>query len=174
MQVLRYLFSPSGRLSPLPFALGVVVVYVAAVASQWLTIPDVIARGGLWPFVAAQAVLIWVWFALHAKRLCDAGRGVGLAAGVSLLYALSVALLVILAAAFFNASGGAASDANAASALGLLLLVSIVAELLGSPQRDLAWALVTILTLMAFVPGIVAVLFTLWAATRRSAAVRVA
>ena len=174
MQTLRYLFSPSGRLRPQQFALGVVIVYVAGVASQWLTMPDVIAHGGLWPFVAAQALLIWVWFALHAKRLRDAGRGVGLAAGVSLLYALSVVLLMIVAASFFNASAGEVPDANAASALGLLLLVAIVAELLGSPQHDFAWVMVTILTLVAFVPVIVAVVFTLWAATRRSAEERVA
>ena len=75
-----------------------------ASAAQWLTVPDVIARGGLWPFVIVQALLIWVWFALHAKRLRDAGRTIGLAVGVSLLYTLSVVLLLIVAAAFFTAS----------------------------------------------------------------------
>ena len=37
------------------------------------------ARTGPWLFAAAQALLIWVWYVLHAKRLRDAGRSVGLA-----------------------------------------------------------------------------------------------
>jgi len=168
MQALRFLFSPHGRLSPQPFAFAVVAVYAAGIASQWLTTPEVIARAGLWPFTIAQAVLIWVWFALHAKRLRDAGRAVGLAAGVSLLYALSVALLIIVAASFFNTLAGEVTDANTASALGLLLLVSIIAILLGSPHYDFAWLLVMVLTLLAFVPVIVAVIFTVWAVTRPS------
>ncbi len=80
--------------------------------------PDIVARTGLWPFVAAQAVLIWIWFALHAKRLHDAGRSTGLAAGAALLYALSVVLLLIVATAFFTTSPSAATGANPTARLG--------------------------------------------------------
>ena len=125
-------------------------------------------RAGLWPFTIAQAVLIWVWFTLHAKRLRDAGRAVGPAAGVSLLYALSVVLLLIVAASFYNTLAGEVTDANTASALGLILLVSIIAILLGSPHYDVGWLMVTILTLLALVPVILAVVFTVWAATQPS------
>jgi len=166
MQALRLLFSPNGRLRPGAFAFGAAAVYAAGVASQRLTVPDVIVWGGLWPFTIVQALLIWIWFSLHAKRLRDAGRTIGLAAGVSLLYALSVVLLLIVAAAFFNTAAGAATDADTTSALGLVLLVSIVAILVGSPHYDFAWLMVAILTAMAFVPVIVALVFTLWAATR--------
>ncbi len=162
MQALRLILSPSGRLSPQAFIIAAGAVYVLGVASQWLTVPAVIDRAGLWPFVVAQAVLIWVWYALHAKRLHDGGRGAGAAAGVAVLYALSVALLVIVAASFFNT--GEATDANSASALGLILFLLVVSVLLGSPHYDLAWAMVAILTAVALVPVIVAVIFTLWAA----------
>ena len=135
-----------------------------------LTEPDVIARAGLWPFLAAQALLIWIWFALHAKRLHDANRAAGLAAAVSVLYALSIALLVIVAASFYGALAGQVPDANTASALGLILLVSVIAILLDSPHYDLAWLMVAILLLIAFVPLVLAVVVTLWAATRPSAA----
>ncbi|HML08814.1 MAG TPA: hypothetical protein VK430_11905 [Xanthobacteraceae bacterium] len=165
MQALHFLFSPSGRLRPQAFAVAILAVYVAGAASQWLTMPAVLARAGLWPFAAAQALLIWIWFALHVRRLRDAGTGVGLAAGIGVLYALSVVLLVIVAASFFNTSA-AMSDPNAATALGLLLLASIIDILLSSPHHDVAWLMVTILTFMAFVPVIIAVIFTLWAATR--------
>jgi hypothetical protein len=131
-------------------------------------VPDVLTRAGLWPFIAVQAVLIWLWFVLHAKRLHDAGRTAGSAAGVALLYVLSLALLLILADSFFNTSDGLMANANATSALGLILLLYIVATLFGSMQYDLAWAVVAILTLIAVLPIFVNAAFTVWTATRPS------
>jgi uncharacterized membrane protein YhaH (DUF805 family) len=170
MQALRFLVSPNGRLRPAPFIYGAVAVYLAGLVSHLLTTPHVITRAGLWPFIAAQILLVWIWFALHSKRLHDAGRGNGLAVGVAALYALSVLLLLIVAGSFFNTSDGPMMDASATSALGLILVLYIVSALAGSSQYDLAWAVVVILTLMAFVPIIVAVSLTIWSATRPSIA----
>jgi uncharacterized membrane protein YhaH (DUF805 family) len=168
MYALRLLLSPSGRLPRQAFAFAAVLVYAAGAATHLLTTPDVIAHAGLWLFVAAQALLIWIWYALHAKRLHDAGRPAGVAAGVGLLYVLSVVLLIFVAASFFNTSGEVA-DLNAASALGLLLLASIIAAQLGSPHYDVSWLIVTVLVVMAVVPVVVAALFTCWAALQPSA-----
>jgi uncharacterized membrane protein YhaH (DUF805 family) len=168
MHALRLLLLPSGRLPRQAFAFAVILVYAAGAASHLLTSPDVIAHAGLWLFVAAQALLIWIWYALHAKRLRDAGRPAGLAAGVGLLYVLSVVLLIFVAASFFNTSGEVA-DVNAASALGLLLLASIIAAQLGSSHYDVSWLIVTVLVVMAVVPVVVAALFTCWAALQPSA-----
>jgi uncharacterized membrane protein YhaH (DUF805 family) len=168
MQALRFLFSPTGRLGPQAFTVAVIAVYAAGATSQWLTVPGVIARNGLWPFALAQAVLIWVWFALHAKRLRDANRSTGLAAGASLLYALSIVLLLIVATAFFTASPSATTDTHATGALGLILLLSIVTTLAGSSSYDLGWFAVVILMLLALLPIVVAVAVTLWAATGAS------
>jgi hypothetical protein len=168
MQLLRIIFSPSGRLSPQIFIVLIVLVYLAGAASHALTVPDVITRAGLWPFIAAQALLIWIWYALHAKRLRDGGRATGLAAAAAILYTLAVALMIIIAASFYGALSAQAPDANTASALGLILLVSVIAILLGAPHYDVAWLMVTVLLLLAFVPIIVAVAVTLWAATRPS------
>ena len=87
-----------------------------------LTGSSVVLRAGLWPFLFVQALLIWIWFAVHAKRLHDAGQSAGFAAGVAILYALSIALLVIVAASFYGALAGQMpfEDANTASALGLI------------------------------------------------------
>jgi hypothetical protein len=170
MHALRFLFSPSGRLRPQPFVIAAAGVYAAGVASHALTTADVIARVGLWAFVGVQALLVWIWFAVHAKRLRDAGRGAGLAAGIAVLYILSIVLLVIVAAAFFNTAAADAADPNTASALGLILLVAVVAVLAGSANYDVAWLLVAALTLVALLPVIVAVLCTVWAATRPSSA----
>jgi uncharacterized membrane protein YhaH (DUF805 family) len=172
MQALRFLFSPFGRLGPQAFAVAVIALYAAGAASQWLTVPGVVARNGLWPFLLAQAVLIWVWFALHAKRLRDAGRSTGLAAAAGLLYALAVVLLLIVATAFFSTSPSAMSGANPTGALGLILLLSIIAALADSSSYDVGWFVVAILMALAFLPIIVATAVTLWAATRPSAAER--
>jgi len=169
MHALHFLLSPSGRLRPQPFIAAVVAVYLVGMASHLLTTPDVMARGGLWPFIAAQVLLIWIWYALHAKRLNDAGRGHGLAAGIGLLYALSVVLLLIMADGFFNTAALVMGNASATTALQLLLLFYVIATLLGSPHYDLAWLMVALLTLMTFVPVVVALVFTLWAAMRPSA-----
>jgi uncharacterized membrane protein YhaH (DUF805 family) len=168
MQAVRFPFSPRGRLQPQPFIYGVAAVYLAGIASHLLTTPDVLGRAGLWPFVGVQAALTWIWFTLHAQRLHDAGRSSGAAVGVCLLYALSIVLLLIVADSFFNTSNGPMADANATSALWLILVFYIVAALLGSMQYDLGWAVVVILTLMAFLPIVVALGFTAWTATRPS------
>ena len=174
MQTLRFLFSPVGRLPPQPFVVAAVAVYVAGAASHLLTLPEVIVRAGLWPFLAAQVLLIWIWFALHANRLRDSGRATGLAAAVAFLYALSVALLIILTVAFYGALAGPppadVPDANAASALGLILFLTVIALLFGAPHYDLAWAMVAVLLLLAFLPTVLAVATTIYAAMRPTAA----
>ncbi len=153
-------------MAPRSFVVAAVIVYGLGAASHFLTSPPVIARAGLWPFVAVQALLVWIWFVLHAKRLHDGGRTAGLAAGVALLYVLSILLLLIVADAFFNTSDSVMHDPNATGALGLILLLYIIGTLLGSPHFDIVWLAVAILTAVAFVPIIVALCFTLWTATR--------
>jgi uncharacterized membrane protein YhaH (DUF805 family) len=169
MQTLRLLFSPAGRLPQSTFIAIALLVYVAGAASHALTLPDVIKPAGLWPFLAAQIVLIWIWYALHAKRLRDAGKPAGLAIAAGLLYVLSVALLVIIAGAFYGALAGQGTDPNTAGALGLILFVSIIAMLSGTPHDSLAWLVVAILLVIAYLPIVLAVLTTAWAATRPTA-----
>jgi uncharacterized membrane protein YhaH (DUF805 family) len=172
MRGLHYLFSPAGRLAPQPFIYGAIAVYLAGVASQFLTTADVVQRGGLLPFIAVQLVLVWIWFCLHAKRLHDAGRSSGLAVSVSLLYLLSVVLLLIIADGFFITSIVPLGDANAGGALWLLLFVYIVTVLSGSMQYDVTWIVVGILIFLALVPGIVAIACTAWEARLKSTAPR--
>jgi uncharacterized membrane protein YhaH (DUF805 family) len=169
MKPLHLLFSPHGRLPRQSFIAIAIVIYAAGAASQLLTSPDVITLAGIWPFAIVQALLIWIWFAVHAKRLHEAGRSVGLAAGVAILYALSVLLLVILAAAFYGPLVGQVPDANTASALGLILLVSIIAILSGSSHYDLSGLLVAFLVLLGLLPILLALALTLWAAMLPSA-----
>jgi hypothetical protein len=150
------------------FLVAAILVYAVGAASHVLTTPGVIATAGTWPFAAIQALLIWLWFTLHSQRLRDAGVGTGLAAGVALLYALSVVLLVIVEASFAGAISGQTGDARAASGLELILLVSVIALLLGSAHYDLTWAVVALLLAIEFIPIALAIGTTIWAATRPS------
>jgi uncharacterized membrane protein YhaH (DUF805 family) len=169
MQALRFLFSPSGRLRPQPFVLAVIVVYIAGIAAQWLTAPDVLRRNGIVPFALVQILLIWIWFVLHAKRLRDGGQRTGLAVGASVLYALGIVLLVILGAGFIDM--GPNEGPTGSTALGLIVMVSVIGLLLHTADYDAIWpAVAGFLTVMALLPPIVAVAVTVWAATRPSVA----
>ncbi len=166
MQALHFLFSPSGRLGARPFIWAAIAVYIAGLAAQSLTSAHMLERIGLWPFGIAQALLIWIWFVLHAKRLRDAGHATSLALGASVLYALSVVLLLLIGGSFL---GKVPIDAaNGSSALGLLILISIIATLLNASHYDVTWLFLAGLSIMAFLPPVVAVTVTLWAATRPS------
>jgi uncharacterized membrane protein YhaH (DUF805 family) len=168
MQAVEFLFSPNGRLKPQPFIYGAIGIYLFGAASHLLTTPDVIRQAGLWPFIAAQVPLLWIWFVLHAKRLHDTGRSGGLAAAIALLYVLSLVLLLIVADSFFNTSGDLMANAPATSALELILLLYVIVTLIGSPHYDLAWLMVVLLILIGFAPTIVAVIFSAWTARRPS------
>jgi len=167
MQVLRFLFSPNGRIAPQPFVFSAVALYLFGLASHSLTRPDIMAREGLWPFMAVQAVLIWIWLVLHTKRLRDAGSAGGIAVGASVLYALSIVLLSIMGVGFSNSAGGPMSNPNAGAALNLILMLYVILTLLRSSQSGPALIVIAALTILAFVPIIVAVAVTIWAATRR-------
>jgi hypothetical protein len=134
-----------------------------------LTAPEVLARLGLWPFGVAQAVLVWLWFVLHAKRLHDAGLAASLAAGASILYALGIVLLLVIGNSFLDKGPIEAWGASGSSALGLLVLISVIGTLLNSTHYDVTWVFVAVFTATALLPPLVALAVTLWAATRPSA-----
>src|SRR5262249_61439067 len=104
MHKLVTFLSPQGRLRPQPFITSIAVVYVVGAASHWLTLPDVTARVGLLPFAAAQALLTWIWFILHAKRLHDAARGYGFAGAGAPFFLFFLLFLLIFATDFFCCS----------------------------------------------------------------------
>jgi uncharacterized membrane protein YhaH (DUF805 family) len=166
---LRFLFSPFGRLAPQPFVAAVLAVYAAGIGAQWLTMQQVLAHAGIWPFAIAQVLLIWIWYVLHARRLHDAGRPVDLAAGAAALYALSIVLLLIVAMNFFTPSAGG-TDPNATAALNIVLLIAVIAALTQTSGHDVGGLILALCIVMAFLPVIVAVAVTCWAATQPSAA----
>jgi uncharacterized membrane protein YhaH (DUF805 family) len=167
MRTLHLLLSPSGRLGPQGFVLAAIGVYAVGVASQLLTVPGIIVRGGIWPFALVQVLLIWIWFSLHARRLHDADHSAGLAAAAAIFYLLAILVLAFLLGTLFSDASTQIHDTNAASALTLILFIWIVAILSGTPDANFYWLGVLVLVAAAL-PIIFAVGVTLWAATRPS------
>ena len=162
-------FVTSGRLTPLPFAVAVAVVYLGSFASQMLLSPPVTRSAGVWAFGLVQAVLIWVWIALHGNRLRDAGRPIGLAVGVACVYALEVVLLVLLVWLLLSAGFNRPDEpASSASILQLFVIVYLFALLTGDPNLGPMQVWMMGFVVIMVLPIAIALGFSIWAGTRPS------
>jgi len=168
MNALAFLTSTQGRLAPRPFALGVLALWLAGIATQWLLSGEVMYRAGMWPFIATQAALIWIWLLLHVRRLRDAGQGAASAIGVAIVYALAVGLLIMLVAFFTNPSGGGMSSGNeAGDAAAATLLVLFLFAIVFKPDFGVFTTILKGLILIAFLPGLVSLLFSVRTGLRK-------
>jgi len=165
MDPLAFFLSTTGRLPPRPFAVGVVLIYAASLASQALISAPVVARTGFWPFAAAQATLLWGWYALHAKRLRDAEQDIGAAAGVAALYALAMVLLLFVA--FFIRLGARPGEELAGSTMRWLGPLSF--GWFGSGEFGGLGLILAAFVIAAFAPALVALGFSIWTGTRPTA-----
>ena len=163
MESLAVFFSARGRLAPRAFAAGAAVVYGTALLSALLISPPVLLRAGLAPFALVQAIAIWCWLCLHAKRLRDADRQVGVAVAIAVLYALAVILFLLLVALIMP-FGDAAQRARADDIPVLSLLITTLTAETGI----FAYVAAAILALVV-APVPVAIGFSIWAATRPAA-----
>jgi uncharacterized membrane protein YhaH (DUF805 family) len=174
MDEIGLFFSSKGRIDRRTFGWCVLAVYVLGFFSQALLSGNVIARAGLWPFVLVQIALIWVWLALHIKRLRDANDGAAGAIGVAIVYALAVALLVLVIGLFtgFSAShadrvpGAPASPGDAVMALFLVILIF---NMLYTPDFGVFATLLKIMVVVACLPGLISFAFSLRTGLRKSA-----
>jgi uncharacterized membrane protein YhaH (DUF805 family) len=166
MKWLAVLFSASGRIAPKRFAVGAAVVYGIAFLSQLLIAPPVMLRAGLAPFALVQALAIWAWFCLHAKRLRDAGRDIGPALAIAGLYALAIILLLLMVALVMPLGEAVKTpDVDSADVLISSYLIAAVTGDLGL----FAYVVAGILALI-FTPMLIAIAFSIWAGTRHSVA----
>lgn len=153
----RFAFLPGGRMAPRAFVLAIVAVYLAGFLSQVLLAEPLTGRFGLWPFLAVQAALLWVWFALHAMRLHDAGRDTATAAGIAILCGLAVVLLALVLAAVGT------PDSH------LLVVVAVVQQMLDDPEPEGFDVVLLGLMGLVAVPILVAIGFSFRTARDRSA-----
>lgn len=167
MNPIALAFSSAGRLARAPFAMAVVVMYLLGFASQTLLSGAVLARAGIWLFALSQAVLLWVWFVLHAKRLRDADRGIGAALGIAIVYGLAMVFLLLMAAIFLSPMP--ATDTTS-DALGTWIVLVFLIEIL-TEAPDLGWFGVVLMAiaLTMLTPILIVLGFSIWAGTRPSA-----
>lgn len=155
MHHLRNFVWASGALGRWRFAIAIGAVYLFGLAGQMLTAPVVLARFGLWPFLAMQAALTAAWYVLHARRLRDAGLGIAPAQGIAVIHALAIVLLLLVGAFFME------NVPEERWVPGSVLLVRQLVTFdrsLGDP--------LTILGLVACAALLLAPAFSLWAAVQ--------
>jgi hypothetical protein len=167
METVRSLARASGRIAPKPFALGAAAVYGASFASQVLISPPIWARGGLYGFAVLQIALAFAWYALHAGRLRDAGRPVGAARAIAVLYALAIVLLVLLVEPIL---GGDAStvgpQARRHDWYDLWVFLLLLAALTAQPDPGFFYVLSLAILALILTPIAIAIGFSVWAGTR--------
>jgi uncharacterized membrane protein YhaH (DUF805 family) len=164
------LFTPSGRLTSRPFAVAVAVVYFVGLTSQILLTKPVLDRAGLSPFIVLHAVLLWAWFTIHAKRLRDAGRGIGPAVGIAVVNVLAIVLLLLVIAFLISPVEGQPGE-TAGGVLATWIVLIVLIKIL-SGATSLGWLGIFLLILfgIAMIPILLALGFSIWAGTRSSVA----
>jgi uncharacterized membrane protein YhaH (DUF805 family) len=163
------LLSRDGRLARGPFSLAVIAVYLASFVSQMLLSAPVTVQVGVVPFVLVQVALIWLWIVLHTRRLRDAGRPTGIVIGIAMIYMLEIVLLVLLISlilASAGPSGGASSDA---SIFQLFVILYLLGMMTGDPTLGALQIWMLGFAVVLLLPVAIAVVFSLWTATRTSA-----
>jgi uncharacterized membrane protein YhaH (DUF805 family) len=161
------LFSASGRLAPKPFVLGVGAVYGLSFLSQVLISPPMIARGGFYAFAIVQIALAWSWYALHAKRLRDAAVPLGPALAIAILYALAIALLMLVVEPILGPDASAMGVQTRRTGFADLWVFLLLFAALAGPL-DLGFFHILALGILALilVPIAIAIGFSIWTGTR--------
>jgi uncharacterized membrane protein YhaH (DUF805 family) len=157
MESLALLFSASGRIARKPFALGVMPAYGLSFFSQMLLSPPVLACWSVAPFAIAQGLLTWCWFALHAKRLRDANRGIAIA----ILYALTMILLMLLIVPLSGPSTGQGRPEGSGANLASFFVVLVLFAALTGQNLDFFFYVALALLVLFLTPILLAFLFSI-------------
>jgi uncharacterized membrane protein YhaH (DUF805 family) len=172
MKSLALFLSSSGRLAPKPFALGVLAVYAGSFISQVLISPPLSGRGGLYAFAIVQIALVWAWYALHAKRLNDAGLATGPALAIAVLCALAIVLLMLLVEPVLGPDAATAAGAQGwRDRFGdFWVFLLLIAALSGRPDFGIFYMVAVGILMLILAPIAIAIGFSVWAGLRPSVA----
>jgi uncharacterized membrane protein YhaH (DUF805 family) len=163
MNALKVALSPFGRLSPRAFAPAAILLYAVGALSYLLLTGSITAVAGALAFLLAQAIMTWIWFVLHAKRLRDADRPTGIALAVAALYGLGVILILLLIALIVASSPERAAPAHI-DLLAVLWIVGVIAT--GANITATNYVILGLLAL-GCAPVALALALSLWAGTRK-------
>jgi hypothetical protein len=160
----------SGRMAPRPFAFGAAGIYLVSFLSQFLLAQPVMALASVAPFLAVQIPVAWMWYALHAKRLRDAGRSTDTALALAVLYLLAI-LLLVLATVAANAlgSGDGVDTKPLAAVFQVFLLLFLIGTVLSDPNLSMFGYVILGALIVVMLPIVIAIAFSVWAGTRPSA-----
>ena len=160
--------SQTSRIAGGPFILAVIAVYAVSFLSQMLLSAPVTARMSVVPFVLVQIVLIAVWIVLHRRRLHDAGRPTGVVIGIAMIYALEVVVLTLLIWIVSAPSGTSSFADDGAGIFHLFTILYLLTVLTGDPGLGALQIWLMGLAALMLLPILIAIGFSLWAATRPS------
>lgn len=156
-------------MAPGPFTAAVCGVYIVGFTSQVLLSPTVTARFSVTLFALAQIVLLACWIVLHQRRLHDAGRPTAIVLGIATVYALEIVLLVIVVALMLSATAGASAGAGPdAGILQVFVILYLLTLLAGDQSYGALQIWIVGFIVLMLLPVVIALGFSLWAATRPS------
>jgi uncharacterized membrane protein YhaH (DUF805 family) len=166
------LISSAGRISRGTFTLAIVAVYVSSFLSQLLLVEPVLHRLGPWPFALAQAVLIWAWYVLHARRLRDAGHGSGMAIGIAIVYTLAIVLLILIVTATTPSAtpsppAQTPQSQDSSNLLGFVLILYLLALFTHDPSLGIFGYVLMAVALLLLTPIVIAFGFSIHTALRK-------
>jgi uncharacterized membrane protein YhaH (DUF805 family) len=159
MEAFAQFFSPFGRTARNPFAMGAMLVYVLIVASYLLVSQPLVTRSGVAPFALVQVALTYAWYALHTRRLRDAGYGTGWALVIAILYCLGVALFLLVDQVI------SVMEPKPGVTFFLFLIVLFIAAVFGGYHTPLVSVALGLLFVIV-TPLLIALGFSIWAGTR--------
>ena len=170
MQALGLFFSARGRLAPPSFARAALALYLLAFLSQLLLSRPVLAQLGPAPFALVQALAVWSWFCLHAKRLRDSGTEIGAAIAIAILYGLAVLLFMLIAILIAELMSKDPTAAPRVDLADWLVMFLFIGMLIREPNAGLFGYVAIAVLLLILVPLVLAVGFSVFAFRRPSTA----
>jgi hypothetical protein len=168
MNLLDLLFSPKGTIKPQPFALVVIGIYALNLIAGSVLDGQFVMRAGLWPYVALQLLLTWIWFAVHKKRLADAGKGYAVAASLAFIYLVGVAIFASLTVASAPAVLDKVDPADPkVSLFGAIIAIAFIYTLFSGDFFLIAF-LIFLLIGLPFVFALIVVIYSIVTGARAS------
>jgi uncharacterized membrane protein YhaH (DUF805 family) len=168
MTALSLFLSTSGRLTRRPFAIAIILLYAVSFASQVLLSLPVMVHAHVAPFALAQGLIIWIWYALHVRRLRDAGRKASGALVIAILYGLAIMLLMLLIVLVLGPNESA-SDQPGFSFIGILVFLVLYSAFTVEASLSILYYLLLFLLFLILTPFLLGLIFSIWAGSKPSA-----
>ena len=159
---------PSGDVEQGPYTRALIGLLIGAVLSNMLSAPAVTASFGIWPFVVTQLALLWLWFALTAKRLRNAERSVLGVTAVALIALIAILLLAVMMVLQESDGAGAAAPWVPASIGTLIYPFVFLFNLVTGPSAVAQDATIAVLSTFTVAPLLLMIWYSAWAALQPS------